>query len=406
MTKRFMDDINHQLWAVLMDTIPDRIYFKDREGRFILGNKAMLNLFGATRNEEIIGKTDLDLFRPDYAARTRVDEEEIIRTGKSILGKVEKKILPDGTTAWTSTTKIALRNDKGEIIGVCGISRDVTEDQRKKELLLGYGRQLAEKQKQLEVELSLARQIQLALLPQEYPTFPLGASPADLALRFSHYYLPIGSVGGDFFTIIPVAPHLAGILLCDVMGHGVPAALVTSIQRILADNAQYLAEDPGAYLEELNRRLHAIFSQAQSFLFVTAVYAVIDVETGVFRFANASHPPPLLLDKEKGAVPLNSNPEPVPPLGVVSDSKYPTQEAMMNEGDRLFFFTDGLRDVGTKNPIGEDDAAFYSLVTESAKGSAGAFLKTLISRIKEHPGTEFSDDICIVEVEFRHKTGL
>lgn len=128
-----MECVHHHLLSALMDTIPDRIYFKDQEGRFILANKALLSLVGMTHNEEIVGKTDFDLFQREYALRTRADENEIIRTGKTIRDKVGKKTLPDGTTAWTSTTKVSLRDSNGNITGICGITRDITEHKQAEE---------------------------------------------------------------------------------------------------------------------------------------------------------------------------------------------------------------------------------------------------------------------------------
>jgi PAS domain S-box-containing protein len=110
----------------LLQNIPDHIYFKDRESRFILVNPAMARIMRIDSASSAVGKTDFDIFTPEHAEAALADEQEILRTGKSIVGKVEKETWPDGTISWVTTTKLPLRNKKGEIVGTFGISRDTT----------------------------------------------------------------------------------------------------------------------------------------------------------------------------------------------------------------------------------------------------------------------------------------
>lgn len=110
----------------LLDYIPDRIYFKDREGRFILVSKAEALYLGANDPAEVIGKTDFSFFAPELAQAAFDDEQEVMRTGEAITDKVEEKLLLDGRTGWALVAKIPMRNAAGEIIGTCGISKDIT----------------------------------------------------------------------------------------------------------------------------------------------------------------------------------------------------------------------------------------------------------------------------------------
>ncbi|HEY8965279.1 MAG TPA: PAS domain S-box protein, partial [Candidatus Methylacidiphilales bacterium] len=213
-----LGDINHQLLMALMEIIPDRIYFKDRESRFIAVNKALIEFFGVERAADLLGRTTFDILLPEYAQKTRNDEVRIMGSGEPMLGDIEKKVFPDGRMKWASTTKAPLRDHLGEIIGICGISRDVTQEHEQAQKLEEYAETLADKQAQMNAELEMARQVQQALLPSRYPLFPPTASEAASALAFGHRYQPMGKVGGDFFTVIPIGARQAGVFLCDVMG--------------------------------------------------------------------------------------------------------------------------------------------------------------------------------------------
>ena len=118
---------SEELFNFLLEHIPDLIFFKDRHSRFICVNHAMMQRFGLTCLEEILGKTDQDILLPADAERTRIEELEVLQTGVSIEGHVSKKVRPDGRTWWSLTTKLPLRNAQDEVIGTCGISKDITQ---------------------------------------------------------------------------------------------------------------------------------------------------------------------------------------------------------------------------------------------------------------------------------------
>jgi PAS domain S-box-containing protein len=114
------------LLCTLLDNSPDRIYFKDRQSRFVRCSKAFEELFQVTDRSRFIGKTDFDFFTEEHARPAYEDEQEIIRTGQSILGKVEKETHADGRATWCLTNKMPWRDKDGNIIGTFGISKGVT----------------------------------------------------------------------------------------------------------------------------------------------------------------------------------------------------------------------------------------------------------------------------------------
>lgn len=120
------DGSQDELFEFLLEHIPDRIYFKDKDSHFIRVSRAKAERHGVAEPRAMIGKTDFDLFTSEHAESALQDERQIIRTGQSIDGKVEKETLPDGEIRWALSTKMPLRNARGEIIGTCGISKDMT----------------------------------------------------------------------------------------------------------------------------------------------------------------------------------------------------------------------------------------------------------------------------------------
>jgi two-component system, sensor histidine kinase and response regulator len=112
--------------STLMDNLPDNIYFKDRDSRFLAVNRAMLSWIGLKDQSEILGKTDQDLFAGEHADAALADEQKIIATDQPIVGIEEKETWADGRETWVSTTKVPWRDASGNVIGTFGLSRDIT----------------------------------------------------------------------------------------------------------------------------------------------------------------------------------------------------------------------------------------------------------------------------------------
>jgi len=134
--KRAQESLQYEssLWHTLMDHIPDTIYFKNVYSQFIQINKAQQDILGIKSVEEAIGKTDFDFFDKSYAQQAFADEQKIMKTGEQLLGKEERVILKDGKVRWFSTTKVPMRNKDGNIIGIVGSSRDISNLKQAEEL--------------------------------------------------------------------------------------------------------------------------------------------------------------------------------------------------------------------------------------------------------------------------------
>jgi len=117
----------HNLLRTLIDNLPDFIFVKDTESRFVINNVEHLRVLRVSQQSEVVGKTDFDFFPREFAEGYYADEQKIIRSGEALIGREEPVVDQAGNSRWLSTTKVPLRDSSGEIVGLVGMSRDITE---------------------------------------------------------------------------------------------------------------------------------------------------------------------------------------------------------------------------------------------------------------------------------------
>jgi sigma-B regulation protein RsbU (phosphoserine phosphatase) len=240
------------------------------------------------------------------------------------------------------------------------------------------------------------------MLPQQYPHFPRHAGEAGSALRFFHFFHPSSAVSGDFFTILQLSDTRAGVFICDVMGHGVRAALVAAVVRTLVEDLHTQAEDPGELLRLVNTALCAVLKPMQTPIFVSAFYAVADLATGTLRYANAGHPQPLCVhhDPEGNTVSGLNSCKTGPALGLFASATFGPGTARLAERDVLMLFTDGLFEVENTEGQTYDHASLRRAVEGRTELSAETLCREVVREVREFSAShDFTDDMCLVAVE-------
>jgi sigma-B regulation protein RsbU (phosphoserine phosphatase) len=293
---------------------------------------------------------------------------------------------------------------KGEVDGqlLVRAMRYAIERKHMSQQLAHYADELRAKNAQLESDFNMAREIQEMFLPQQYPTFPHSAAPEESALRFSHRYLPAAAVGGDFFNIFAITDTTAGIFICDVMGHGMRAALITAIMRGLVEELMPVAADPGKFLTEINRSLNAILRRTREPFLATAFYVLADVVSGELRFSSAGHPSPFHVRREAGKVePIKFwDPRHGPALGLFDKSDYPSSRCPIALNDVILLFTDGLYEVDNEAHEEYGQERLLAAVRARHRLPTERLLDELLEDVHRFSSEkEFEDDVCLVAME-------
>jgi len=263
-------------------------------------------------------------------------------------------------------------------------------------------RVIRSKNEQMETDLRMATELQQALMPSVYPSFPASPGQASTGLRFYHRYLPASMMGGDFFYIARLSDDTAGVCICDVMGHGVRAALITAMLRALIETHAAEAADPGRFLTELNSEFTRILKQTGTLVFATVLYCTINVRERYARFARAGHPAPLHARRTAGdVVPVASGEgSSGPAMGLIPNAQFQTNEAKLGPGDFLLFFTDGVIEVEDKQDRDFGIEGLRRSIRSNLSQPTESLLEAVITDVYNFAGsTVLTDDACLVVAE-------
>jgi phosphoserine phosphatase RsbU/P len=398
---------SESLYHSLVETMPQNVFRKDLKGRFTFANQQYCKHYKCTL-EDILGKTDFDFFPKELAEKYKRDDERVMATGQTF--EIVEEHHPLGQEkSYVQVVKTPLYGASGRIIGLQGIFWDITEQKMAQERIRKANAELARSREELRVrnlqmkeELKMAQEIQLAMLPQQYPTLPRNSSEAKGTFQFTHRYLPSGEVGGDFFNVSALSDTEVGVFICDVAGHGVRSALITAVIRALVEEIKPLAGDPGQFLTKLNSELRAILKHTDTPLITTAFYYVANALTGIMRYSNAGHPKPLQIRRATQSIePLkNASNQSQPALGIFEGADYKTSETTLAPGDLIMLFTDGLYEVHASNQELFTQDMLTAGVRKRLRHKTPQLFDKLLVEVREFAeDRKFDDDVCLVGME-------
>jgi phosphoserine phosphatase RsbU/P len=400
-----------QKYRSIFENATEGIFQTTPEGKYLSANPALARMYGYDSPGELLAALT-DISRQLYVQPDRRHKFTLAMRSDGHLQNFESQIYRrDGTVIWISENARAVHDEvTGELLYYEGMVQDITlrkaaEEARSRaeESLVRYAEELRLKNAQFKADLDMARDIQQVFLTQNYPSFPRSLTPQESWLGFCHWYQPAEQVGGDFFCVLPLSDTEAGVFICDVLGHGLRAALVTAIVRGLLEELTPMARDPGRLLSEINTSLIAIFRQTETPMLVSAFYLVVNTIDGKMCYSNAGHPQPFHLHRGSGiAEPLKFQGPQGPVLGIFPATIYQNSYGIASANDLVVLFTDGLFEVETA----EDDYYGAERLLAAVRKRMHLAARQLFGEVvAEIQGScisgQFTDDMCLLGVELR-----
>jgi sigma-B regulation protein RsbU (phosphoserine phosphatase) len=381
------------LLRTIIDHLPSRIFVKDTESRFLVSNQAHIQSLGVQRLEEVRGKTTLDFFPNERGIQALADDRQVLQTGVPILDQEKSDFAAASEARWSLTTKVPLHDARGNVVGLAGISHDITQRKRTEQ-------ELQRRTDEMETDLRMARQIQEAFFPRVYPVFPAGVPAEASELRFAHRYIPAATLGGDFFDILQLSDTLCGVLICDVMGHGVRAGLLTALIRGVVEEFAPHAATPASVLAAISHGLMPIIHQTGQPVFATAFFGVIDTAAATLSYANGGHPSPIVLRGAAGATEPLAFANPEPAAGLIENFAYSSRVVPFRVGDTLVAYTDGFFEAGNAAGTMFGAARLDAFLSAHQDLSGSELIDRLVSEVVTFTGrSEFDDDVCALTIK-------
>jgi len=245
--------------------------------------------------------------------------------------------------------------------------------------------EIALKNKQIEDELKIVGDIQRSFLPHVFP--------AHSELDFASFYEPSAQAGGDYYDVIEISKSRWGLLMADVTGHGTPAAVVMAITHLLMNSVVNTFLHPSTALKVINEKLN--FHLAPTF-YVTMFYGILDLDEMRMIYSSAGHDTMLLHRRRTGDVEELKTDRGFP-LKLVESDEYDEKETILEPGDRIILFTDGI--VEMRN--GDGDLFGYERLINVTKRNTNKTAQDLVDSIVEElnafcPRRPFKDDVTLL----------
>jgi ammonium transporter len=349
------------------------------DGTVLEMNQFGLDVFGFP-SEDVIGRPATETFMAGVVGDI---EALIANPGESVDSELECR-RSDGTSIWVAWRNSPNVDDDGTITDIVSIGIDITE-RREMEA------QLTAAKERMEEELNIGRDIQMSMVPVDWPAFPERK-------EFSIYATlqPAREVGGDFYDMFLIDDDHLCFVVADVSDKGVPAALFMAVSKTLIKSHAVADLSPASILTAVNSELA---EHNESSMFVTIFLCILEVSTGQLLYTNAGHNPPYIKTSGHGLITLNQRHGPV--AGAVDGVAYGENREQLDSGDYVIMFTDGVTEAMSPERELYSEERLEELLEGADLVSTEHAVDLIFDSVVEHADTaEQSDDITILALAF------
>jgi len=374
--------------ADIIEFMPDAILAVDLDGRVMVWNKAMESLTGV-KADDMLGKDNYEHALPFYGFRRPILVDMVLtpfkqfeneyarfkKEGNAVLGEIFiPRLGPNGS--YLLAKAATLYNAAGDKVGAIESIKDITER-----------RKMEQKLERTRTELHIAAEIQKSFIPKKTPDIP--------EFEIEAVSIPAMEVGGDFYDFIVQPDGKYGIVIADVAGKSIPAAIFMALSRtIIRANATNQSR-VSKVVKNANKM---IASDAPTGMFVTLIYGVLDGETLSLHYANAGHPPPLLFRYADCTIEEEAPMGIV--MGIIDDAQYKESCIRFSSGDMVIFYTDGITEA--MNSQGElyGVKRLLEVIRDNCLLETNEILNKILKDISEFSrNAEQHDDITLIIIK-------
>ncbi len=368
---------------------PATVVITDTEGNIEYVNPKFTQLTGY-ESDEVIGKNPRIMKSGSQPREFYEELWKTIKDGHEWRGEFHN-LKKDGGAFWEFSSISPVKNDNGAITHFVAVKEDITERKQAEDALIESENRLRVRNDIIENDLKNAQTIQKALLPKDVPNKD--------GFLVHYRYIPLDTVGGDFFTFHDIDHDSFSVFVGDVTGHGVSAALFTALLKFTTQKInENLYTSPADYILHINNELLDIMSG----YFVTALYAVFSREEfsnkAKISFARGGHPYPVLLRKSDHSVEMLKSKGTI--LGMFSDLTIHEKSVELEKGDRIYLFTDGIIEVydSRKEMLGPEGLS--EIIGNTFDTTLQESIELILEKVEEYQDmSTFEDDMAIIGVE-------
>ncbi|MDD1677895.1 MAG: SpoIIE family protein phosphatase [Methanomicrobiales archaeon] len=393
--KRAAEEIirSHRNLADLINFLPDATFAIDQNGVVITWNQAIEEMTGISA-AAMMGKGDYEYALPFYGERRPMLANLVLLPAADVESRYSH-VQREGDTLVVDTfipgperegryywAKASPRYDpQGKVTGAIETIRDITERRKMEERLARSN-----------AELAIAAEIQRSFLPDTMPQI----EHFDIAARS----IMAKEVGGDFFDVIPfemipLQKNRLGILIADVSGKGMPAALFMALSRIVVRvNATWHQKAPAAAIRDANA---IIAADSKASMFITLFYGILDTRDRSFTYVNAGHNPPLICRGTDGS--FTELPATGMAMGALTDAEYTSDRVVLGTGDVLVLYTDGITEAENAQEQMFGEERFRQTIASVRSRTASEIVTAIVDSVHAFTGSiPQSDDMTLMVV--------
>lgn len=370
---------------ILLNTIPNPIYYKDMEGRYIGCNRAFSEIAGRPE-DHIIGMTATDIWGPERASLLDAMDGRLLEQ-KGVQAFETSITDLGGALRHVVVNKALFSGADGSPAGIVGVFNDITALKKVMEDLARSEHELQKRNRAMERSLVMARRTMAAIMQEKMPS----SEHLDVHCRF----LPLEGIGGDYCSVT-VTGDSTSVFICDISGHGITAALFIMMIKYISERLmEVYGGDPAEFLAKLNSEVN---SYGHTY-YVTGQYGIFTFGAKKrFAYSSGGHPRPVLVKRGGTASFLDCTGR---AIGIIRDSSFERMEVELETGDMLFFYTDGIPEARNHadEAMGFDDT-LLQLFSRSIRRTLPETMDAVIGEVNAYcGGIEFNDDVLLLGFE-------